>query len=87
MVFQGWSNAKTWCVALTIDNTREHLETVLGLKTIEELEAYCHSIRGDIFHMATWAWPEAYQKDQVNWSELQEHYEIKRVEVSDANTR
>ena len=38
----------------------------------EELKRYCHTLRGEIFSMAYWAWPEGYQENQVNWNEAYE---------------
>ena len=80
---QGWTNDKTWCVAMTIDNTKHHLDTVLYFarnKNNQGIVGYCWEIRGDIFNMATWAWPEAVSKqslNMVNWNEIFEHYQTK----------
>lgn len=81
MSYQGWTNPQTWCLALTMDNTKEHQDFMIeNYDNLEALKTYCYTKRGDIFHMAMWAWPEAYQADQVNWTEIQNHYKDKQNE-------
>ena len=72
MSYQGYSNEQTWCVCLTLNNTKSYQDKAKAAPDIEELKRYCHTLRGEIFSMAYWAWPEAYQENQVNWVEVYE---------------
>jgi hypothetical protein len=85
--YQGWTNAQTWCVALTLNNhsktqdaamskVRDNLEWPRIAEV--ELRNYCGSIIGDIYDMAPWAWNDCQALSaDVNWEEIREHFELK----------
>lgn len=83
--FQGWANAQTWCVALTLDNTKEFqdraMEIVRQCKPQSCLRAYCRSLSLEIHTMAPWAWSIMRGVDAdlklVKWHEIYQHYQDK----------
>lgn len=86
---QGWTNDATWCVALTLDNTPEHLRLAQEItrdcaspSLHEAAEAtlmiYCRRIKHEITAMASWVWEDATLAD-VDWAQLRKHYEETRV--------
>lgn len=86
MKYQGWANAQTWCVALTIDNTKEFQDKMLHLvkneAPVNDLIKFCDGIRGYIVTMAGWAWPHGYDVMSINFTELRKHYQDKNNELS-----
>ena len=86
MRYQGWANAETWCVALTMDNCQEFQNKMLSLAKnqapVKDFLDYCERKKSYIVNMARWVWPHGYNPLKVNWSEIRKHYEVKNEELS-----
>ncbi len=89
--YQGWKNKQTWCVALTLDNTRELYERALEAARDDHpdlaLKMLCSSkkVLTEVFNMAEWCWDGHtiglklywHMVDVVDWKELVTHYKTK----------
>lgn len=77
--YQGWANAQTWSLALTMDNTKQLQDKMIGLCSseapIQEILKFCASQKKEIENMAPWAWPFGYDSLKVNWTEIRKHYQ------------
>ncbi len=76
--YQGWTNAKTWCIALYFDNDK-----ILFKRALEQVK-YGNGLRpiaseefDGIFNMAPWCWTVDSSFDDVNFKELEQHYQTK----------
>ena len=81
--FQGFTNVRTWCVALTIDNKREMLSEVMKIHTDEDFKKFMSKNKHCFFHMAPWVWSEGCHSEDlemVNTAELLDHYNFKRMD-------
>lgn len=78
MKYQGWFNAQTWCVALTLNNTKNNqdkfIELVKAGHTWKVINEHCNSLSGEIYNMAPWAWPNGYNAADVDWDEIYIHF-------------
>lgn len=81
-----YANVQTGCVILTIDNERDLLGEALDIvracgpsqdKELEKaLQDFVKVHWSTVVKMAEWVWNE-YDLDDVNWSEIREHYQTK----------
>lgn len=87
--YQGWTNAQTWCIALTIDQTE-----ALQIKVFEMVdkhkykEIFINRLRTwvrrhwhEFYNMAPWVWDDFQDPLKglliVDWDEIWNHYKIK----------
>jgi hypothetical protein len=90
--YQGWWNAQTWCVALTLNNSKylqDYAFNIFRRHNLSdakiELKNLCNRNAKEIFYMAPWVWGDRFQYgfsfDSVNWTELALHFTDKLEEI------
>lgn len=87
MNYQGWSNAQTWCVALTLNNPEKLQREAFSIARDYDVEAAAFVLwlmanrhRGTIEAMAAWAWEDKSLRFDVNWREIAEEMKDKVAE-------